>query len=298
MKYMGRARNVFVAVVAALVMLGSAPALADDLPAETPPAEAPVAAEVDTQQPPTPVRVLPRRCVGELVMSATAKACRVLDHGPSRPMVVVWGDSHSWQQTPAIIAAAKLRRMNLVTFQMGACPPMLLRQGESGGPCPRVGRLAMRFIETLVERDRQVTVVLGGYWHLYRTLAVTPDPRLVSVSQQARLWRMAGGRVFRALARMDVRTIGIGQQPTLGLDTPRPTIDLPRAQLMPREAAERKWLRSRVDRKVEPSSVLCGALTCRTTVDGVASYLEALHLNPAVAGVFTPLYRRAFRGHL
>lgn len=224
-----------------------------------------------------------------------ARACRVLTFDPRRPTVVVWGDSHSWQQTPGIIAAAKARRLNLVTFQLGACPPMLLTANEASGECSEVGRLAMRFIKAKVAQHRKLIVVLGAYWRLYRDLSANPDPTLFSLSQQARLWTLGGDRVFRALDRMPVRTVGIGQQPTLGYGTPTPTADLARSSVMPDEALERAWLRQRVDRRVEPSSVLCGPSTCRTTVRGVATYLDPLHLNPAVSGIFTPLYRNAFR---
>ncbi|GEP38149.1 hypothetical protein NPS01_18120 [Nocardioides psychrotolerans] len=256
---------------------------------------APVPVLVDTQQPPTPVAVLPRRCVGAEVMPDHARACRVLAFDRRRPTVVVWGDSHSWQQTPAIIAAARAARLNLVTFQLGACPPMLLTANEASGECSEIGRLAMRFIKAKVADRRKVIVVLGGYWRLYRDLSARPDPALFSLSQQARLWSLAGDRVFRSLDRMPVRTVGIGQQPTLGYGTAKPTADLPRAAVMPDEASERAWLRKRVDRRVEPSSVLCGPATCRTTVGGRSTYLDALHINPAVSGIFTPLYRAAFR---
>lgn len=293
----GKARLLLVAFLAGLVLLGASPAVADDVPGEPVPSEPPPPVESDTQQPSSSVTVLPRRCVGDLVLPRDGKSCRVLDFGPSRPMVVVWGDSHSWQQTPAIIAAARAARHNLVTFQHGACPPMLLREDEATRSCEHVGQRALRFIKGMVRRDRQVSVVLGGYWHLYRTLAAAPDPSLATLSKQARLWKLGGERVFRVLRGMDVRTIGIGQQPTLGFGIPVPTVDLPRRSVMPDEATERRWLRVRVDSLVEPSSVLCDRDSCRTTVHGVATYLDAFHINPAVSGIFTPLYRRALRIH-
>ncbi|MCW2814344.1 MAG: hypothetical protein JWN84_1799 [Nocardioides sp.] len=217
---------------------------------------------VDTQQPPASVRVLPRRCVGDGTMPATALPCEVLRAGPRRPLVVIWGDSHSWQQTPGIIAAARDNRHVLMTFQLGACPPMVLKTSEARGGCADLGRSAIATIRAQAKK-RPVRVVLGGYWHGY----LAPRGDQSTVSRQAPLFQVGGPRAFNALKRIPhVRTVGIGQQPTLGLGVAIPALDLPRAQVVPQEANVAAWLKRHVDQVVSPTSVLCRPATCFSSV--------------------------------
>lgn len=245
---------------------------------------------VDTQQPPAPVRVLPKSCVGDGTMPITASPCEVLRAGPRRPLVVVWGDSHSWQQTPGIIAAARANRHALMTFQMGACPPMVLPRSHQG-PCADLGRAALRMIQQQARR-RPVRVVLGGYWHGY--LAPRVDGSYVS--RQAPLFQVYGPRVFATLRSIHrVRTVGIGQQPTLGIGVAVPALDLPRAQVVRDEAAIAAWLRPKFDRVVSPTTRLCLPATCSSSAAGRSVYSDSLHLDPSVSVSLSGAYRIALR---
>jgi hypothetical protein len=247
----------------------------------------------DTQQPPAPVPVLPTRCVGAGTMPVNARPCPVLRAGKRRPLVVVWGDSHAWQQTRGVVAAARDRDLSLTTFEIGTCPPMILRKRESRSPCANLGRAAIEHIRQQA-RTRRVRVVLGGYWHGYLTGAERPDGTYLS--RQAQLFQSGGPRAFARLARMrNVRTIGIGQQPTLGLGITIPALDLPRAQVVPEEARIDRWLATRVDRVVRPTTLLCGPVLCLSSVGDRSVYTDSLHLDPALSDRLTTSYRVALR---
>lgn len=288
-------------LLASLITISAAPAHAD--------------AEYDAnaRQPETSVTVLPQGCTGPVnVMPTRARACRVTTY-KSRPTVFVWGDSHSWQQTPALIARAQSTRTNLVTFQMGACPPMDLSRTGYRGQCARLGELALARIER-ASRHERVTVVLGGAWALYADLVArveagwVPEGNDAFLARQAAMWKVGTPRAFKALDAMRrVRTIGMAQMPmrpstapTEGEapaepGTPEHSSPVPRAEAIPREAAVAAWLSRSVDRVVDATRYVCDATWCYPTVSEMPTWLDALHLNPAVSTTFAAAYAPAFR---
>ncbi len=294
---------------------------------------------VNTRQPDTSVRVLPESCTGPVnVMPARARACRITRY-KSRPTVFVWGDSHSWQQTPALVQQAIATRTDLVTFQMGACPPMDLSRTAYRGQCARLGELALAKIERTSHRQR-VTVVLGGAWALYADLADrvgggwVPEGHDAFLAGQAAMWKIGTPRAFEALAAMRrVRTVGIAQMPMQPRIVPadevppaapevsevapptrdesanqieddltptEPTVapaprSILRADAIPHEAQIAAWLARGVDRVVDATRYVCDTTTCFSTVANLPTWLDALHLNPAVSATFARVYAPVFR---
>ena len=275
--------------------------------------ETSVGAGVDTQQPETSVAVLPSHCLEQgLTLPRKATLCRVTRFGAKRPTVVVWGDSHSWQQTRGIVAMARQTRTNLITFQMGACPPMDLTGKGIHNGCADNAALALDFIKTKVRRGgrRDLTVVLGAFWHLYRDYAdrsargwVPESVHDIYLAQEAQMFRVGGNRLFRTLDRLKVRTAGIGQMPWVSPEAPACEAssaasygcDLPRATAIEDEAATARWLEARTDVYVDATPYVCDASVCRATTGGRATFLDELHLNPAISDAFAPAYRRVFR---
>lgn len=259
--------------------------------------------DVDTQQPPATTQVLPKRCVGELVMPTVARPCRVVDAGARRPTVVLWGDSHSWQVTPAVIARAKETRTNLITFQMGACPPMDLRGTSARTQCSKVGVLALEFIDKVRRSGRPITVILGAHWGLYQSLIARLElgwlPELVHdifLSQQAQLYDAGAARALATLRKWKVPSFAVGQQPTVPDNAP-PCLTgatpyacaLPRLLALAGEQATNAWLARRVTAVIDVTRYMCDTLVCR------ADYLDDLHLNPAATDRFAPAFKPAFR---
>jgi hypothetical protein len=226
--------------------------------------------------------------------------------------VVLWGDSHAWQHIPGLRAEANARRVNLVAFVMGACPPMVLREPTVPTACVTNAEAALDRIKALRRQDRDVRVVLGAHWQFYRGLNVqlsqgwlpasTPE---VFRAGQARLFARGNARVFKALGRLRVRTAVIGQVPWVPADRADCEAgnlpyrcDLPRAQAIPGEDDVRSWLASRMRLLQRPWSIdvtprLCDPTDCRAQVGSMDVFLDDLHLNPELSRQLRDFYRPA-----
>jgi len=268
----------------------------------------------DPQDPFTHTHVLPKRCLrGGTAMPARAGACH-LTHYKGRRTIVVWGDSHAWQQLPAMIKQARSTRTNLVAFVMGSCPPMDLLGRAATGRCAHQARLAMKFIEKRASKGKhRPKVILGAFWSLYRDLyrraqagETFDDPRLVYVAKQAKLFHRTIKPLFWRLKGTRVHVAAIGPQPWVAPEARAcPEGDQPYNCEQPREDAvldEDKttaWLKKRLS-IINTSGVVptarftCGPNRCHPRLDQRYVYLDDLHLNPAVTRSFAPAYRRIF----
>ncbi len=295
--------RLIVALVTALVCvatLATVPGLAVEPTSGQPATDTPNYSDDDALQPPSPVRVLPTRCTGrDNVIPVRARPCRITRFGSKdRPLVVVWGDSHAWQQTPAIIAEAERTRTSLVVFQMGACPPMLI-DPRTPGECAKMGRLVYEFVATRALRGLPTTVILGGAWAFYRGVREGSIATTDYLARQAALSDDGIPAALRALGKLRrTRLVGLAQMPMIpeGACAESYACDLPRAQAVPDEERYKRWLARRTDLTVDATGFVCSLEVCLAQVDGVPTYLDALHLNPEIAPEFTPLYREAFAG--
>lgn len=264
--------------------------------------------------PTTGTPVLPSRCLeGDDNLPIEPGPCFITSYGPDRPTVVVWGDSHAWQQVPGLRVQAERTRTNLVAFVMGACPPMDLRGEGHQSLCLQQNEQALDFIAAKLERERRLKVVLGGFWELYRDYHArgrtgwTPDDADDEfLLTRAELFAAGGARAFRTLGRWGVPTAAIAQAPWVSDAAPScPSgqlpyaCDLPRSSAIPAEAATSRWVRSqlsaiRVSGYIDTSRFLCSAAVCRSELDGAPVYLDELHLNPAITVAFAREYRGLF----
>ena len=74
---------------------------------------------------------LPASCIREPGgMTYKAGPCYLTKFRKHRPTVVLWGDSHSWQQLPALRPLARLHDVNLVMFMLGGCAPILVPEAH------------------------------------------------------------------------------------------------------------------------------------------------------------------------
>lgn len=321
---MGRIIAGIGAAVTLSLSLAVTPLIATDTAAATSPAASSVAdpavvepdgGQSDAPVPTTQTPVLPQRCVPDGgTLSEEPGPCRITRFGAKRPTVVVWGDSHAWQQLPAMTTQARKTRTNLVAFVMGACPPMDLRGTGYRGACVTQGVEALALITAKVRRDKPVTVVLGGFWQLYRGLVqrsragwtpeIDHDRFLLT---RAEMFARGGGRTFATLGRRHVTTAAIAQMPHVAQDAPpcaageQPyACDLPRTTAIPDEARTAAWVKARLARirrsgYLDPTRFLCTADVCRAALRGAPVYLDSLHLDPAITGAFAPEYRALFR---
>lgn len=290
-------------LAAALTLALATPVVADpDLPDE------------EAQNPTVRTRVMPDRCTDGLSIPAEPGPCRLTPVQHERPTVVLWGDSHVWQHIPGLRAEANAQQLNLVAFVMGACPPVAGKEPRPRPACAKHAKSAVAYIARLREGGRTVRVVIGAHWQFYRKLNArlakgwTPQTESeVFRSEQARLFARGGEGAFEALARLRVRTAVLGQAPWVPGNRPRCAAgnepyrcDLPRQDAIAGETGVRTWLAAETRALRRPWTVdvtarLCDQSVCRAQVNGVDTYLDDLHLNPALSHELRDLYRPFLR---
>lgn len=269
---------------------------------------APSGEEVDTQQPPTLVRVLPVKCTGTgQTMPSKPGPCIVGQWKANRPAVIVWGDSHAWQQVPGIRAGAAGRNVNIVIYVMGSCPPVDYRKVTTGyAACRQQAKEALALVQVLAKRDQPLRVVLGAFWHWYPTLLNAKDtstPVDAMRLEQARMFAQGITPLFKTLGRLRVQTAVIGQVPFVPAGVPacaageNPYLcDLPRSVALPAEGPVKSWVLTQMrylagnPRYVDTTSYFCDATTCRGITDGQSTWMDDLHLNPAITDGLAPYY--------
>lgn len=277
-----------------------------------PAAADPTLPDDEAQNPAITTQVMPKRCTDGLSLPARPGACRLTPRRPHRPTVVLWGDSHAWHHIPGLRAEANARRVNLVAFVMGACPPMVLREPPVHTACVANADAALDRIKALSRQGADLRVVLGAHWQFYRGLNVqlsngwepTSAPELFRAGQ-ARLFARGNARVFKTLGRLGVRTAVIGQVPWVPAERADCEAgnlpyrcDLPRSQAIAGEADVRAWLASRMRLLQRPWSIdvtprLCDEAVCHAQVGGVDVFLDDLHLNPELSRQLRQYYRPA-----
>lgn len=259
---------------------------------------------------------LPDRCApGDDNVPHQPGPCYLTRFRKHRPTVVMWGDSHAWQHIPAVRPLAREKRVNLVMFMLGGCPPFRVRKNSQRTmyACERSNQLALQFVRDLKERDKPVRVLLGAFWHGYYTVyqrvyveqSVDPSTYTDTQLRSTRTFRRLTPKLFAELAELRVRTDVIGQAAIVPENPPScPGGDDPyacrmaRAQALPREQAWRDWFRRMMrplpdtSRLVEFNDPYCDASYCYGKVGDVFTFFDPIHLS----ATRTATLRRYFRG--
>lgn len=277
--------------------------------AEPDPAKAPVSARVDQ------VPGVPDRCL------ARPMKCRLGPAYRGAPTLVLWGDSHAWQVIPAVKAAIGRRKINLVAFLYGGCPPLdpglTATEVRRSGPCQQTNHKALSFVTKATRQHRDIRVVLAGGWELYRYALDPLEPgepgwhehTSPSIAGAAQLAAKGLPRLFRVLGRHGVRTDVVGQMPTVPTNAPAcPRSEdpyecaLPRAAALPKAGLNRRALRTLIGnlkgpaRLIEPSTHFCDSRGCRGRVRGASAWYDDTHISPSLSALlgryFAPTVRR------
>lgn len=264
---------------------------------------------------------LPPRCEGDLHIIPTKPGpCFVTEFNKSRPTVVLWGDSHAWQYVPAVQAAARARKANLVGFFMGGCPPVKVPlQAPPGGYasiCEKHNAMAMKFVKRLQQGPQDVRVLLGsswaGYRRAHREIQAGAGEAYYGytdwVKQMVRLFMRGAAPLFPALGKVGVDVDVIGQTATVPR-TPPPcatgedpyTCDLLRNGALYDEHKTRVWLRRQMQglagrpRLIEVNNAFCDPTWCHGKVGDVYTFYDDLHLSATNVRTLRPYFRRTFR---
>jgi len=254
---------------------------------------------------------LPKRC-------GTNKhpliGCRVKWYGPQAPTVVVWGDSHAWMMTPAVVKAAVAKRANVVLFSLGGCVPSIPnRKLYAGNDCARVSYAAMDYVQYLRDHGRRYRVLLGSFWgaNLNRLYWYETRER-EQIQQEHREFTLKyTPPLFRWLGQENIPTDVAVQGPAsvppsdCGLGTWPFWCPVPRAHAYYKDTYVRNWLKrqmtslDRGSRLVDYSDGICSNHSCPAVVNGVHTWFDPYHVSATKAKkltrYFKPVVRKALR---
>jgi len=259
---------------------------------------------------------VPDRCL------ARPMKCQLGPAYPGAPTLVLWGDSHAWQIIPALRAALGQRKVNLIAFLYGGCPPFdpaldTPAEVQAAGPCQQTNHKALTYVTGAVRKHRDIRVVLAGGWELYR-YALDPlgpdepgwrEHTSPSIAGAAQLAATGLPRLFGALSRARVPTDVVGQMPTVPENAPECALSespyecaLPRAAALPEASANRRALRGLIDklrlpaRLIEPSAYFCDSSGCKGRVRGASAWYDDTHISLALSALlgryFVPTIKR------
>ena len=248
---------------------------------------------------------IPQGCAGPArTAPQSAVGCRLTPWVRNRPIVVLWGDSHAWQNIPALIKASKAEGVNLTAFVMGKCPPSLIRiQKRYPGECERSNALALKYVRETARRQ-PVQVILGSHWAgfakavaEFERTGVPPNGYNEFDMRMLKLFRDHTAKVFPALLRTRADLAVIAQTATCEKRTnqaPR-RCSQPRSQAILHEARTRKALADLSNNapQIDLNRLFCGPAKCRGKVGDDYVFWDWGHLSKTVnykmAGYFRPL---------
>ncbi len=275
---------------------------------------------------------LPAECEQPGVDGAgpSERRCELNAFDEGRPTVLLWGDSHAWHWLPALETAAQQADVNLVSWTLGGCPPLLpedyearLRgvsdptRAETLAACIRHDELAMADVLALAG-DSGVRVVLAARWEIYLgqdpiTLADRP---IISEQHEdsSRFYRGYGPRLGDLSASLSSSGVAIdlvGPVPELVRPAPQclssrwwsQHCDIAAGVVADYQRDAWTWLAEALEAATPDSSLidvrgsLCDAQVCRAENDGTVNYWDDDHLSAtrsrSLWEAFLPTVQRA-----
>lgn len=257
------------------------------------------------------VPVLPNECLpddGTAITSAGTR-CVIYRSAPSRPTVVVWGDSHAWHLIPGVRHAVAGARLNMVSWVAGGCPAFSTESLDAepqGGDaieqdayqeCVEHNRSALHDIRSMAG-EGQVRVVLGGRWPLYlgeEPISLIDQPAMLRRSFVPENYRIDAGlpALVDELAKLGVAVDLVAPVPEMerwapdceAQLIPRIDCDVPitreleyqkETSVVLETALERGLIGSRL---VDLSGELCTQDVCLAQTDGTLNYFDDDHLS-------------------
>jgi hypothetical protein len=254
------------------------------------------------------VPTLPVKCGGggDYLMPQNKGVCPLKTFHRDWPTVLVWGDSHAWEFTPALRKLTQGLNVNLVAFARGGCPPMKAAdpQAESRIYCVVSNNDALEYVKKLAKRPHKLQIILSANWVTYRDAWIRdeqgqpqPPGQEPYVERMAALAKAGTPRLMSALGRMDrvkvdvvssVLRVPDGAPPCPQGDDPY-SCDIPRNQAIPNEDSTKNWLRNTMKplknsaRLIDVNNYFCNVVLfsqqCHGMVDGVHTFYDDLHIS-------------------
>ena len=233
-------------------------------------------------------------------------ACRLTWYGAQAPTLVVWGDSHMWMMTPAVVGALAGDQVNVVMFFLGGCTPALPdMELYAGNACAELSMDALSYLQKLKAKGRPFRLLVGAFWgaNLDR-LFWYENQESRDVMAQRRGYAQAFSRpLFPWLGREGIRTDVLMGGPIsvppsdCGQGTWPFWCPVPRRQAYYKDTYIRNWLARRMShlpagaRLVDYSRGICSATTCEAVVDGVHTWYDPYHVSATKAAELTRFFR-------
>ena len=246
---------------------------------------------------------IPQGCAGPARSAPQApNGCRLTEWKRGWPIVVLWGDSHAWQNIPALMKAARTAQVNLTAFVMGKCPPSLIRlQQRYPGQCERSNALALKYVRDTA-RHHRVQVILGSHWAgfaqkvaEYERTGVPPAGYDDFDVRMLELFRDQTPKVFPALLRTRARLAMVGQTATCEKRTNGAPLrcSMPRSEAILHEARTRRALAdvSNNAPQIDLNQHFCGPAKCRGKVGDDYVFWDWGHLSKTVDYQLAPYFR-------
>lgn len=223
----------------------------------------------------------------------------------SGPTILVLGDSHAMQWTPAVIAAADVVGADARVVYAGrsACPALSLRTSRPSRRDPIFAACAafQERIPTVLQRLRPAVVVIAnfeGYVEDHAIVAADEDAAIVAVAAAHR-------RLFAEVAQQGATAVFVFDNPSAFEDPIRCVARRPGRQggdCEPIIDTGRDALRGAVAREtaaahvvvIDATALACPDRRCSLSLNDVAVWRDRHHLTGAFARSSGPVFAKAF----
>ena len=243
---------------------------------------------------------IPKRCGRTPI-----RACRLAWYGKQAPTLVVWGDSHMWMMTPAVVKALKGRRVNVVLFFLGGCIPALPDMKiYAGNDCAKLSVDTMRYLKQLRAGGRPYRLLVGSFWgaNLNRVFWYENQERADIMVQRRKYTLKYTRPLFDWLGDEGIPTDVSGQGPISVPPSNCSRGEWPfwcpvgRGKAMYKENYVRQWLARRMSRLpdgahlIDYSAGICTKKSCPAVARNVHTWFDPYHVSATKAASLSSYY--------
>ena len=254
------------------------------------------------------VPTLPVKCGGggDYLMPQNRGVCKLKQFHREWPTVLVWGDSHAWQFTPALRKLTSGLNINLVAFARGGCPPMELDEANKDDrlTCVISNNDALAYVKRLSQRTPALQVILSANWVTYRDAWIRdeqgqpqPEGQEPYVAKMAALAKDGIPRLMATLGAIPTIDVDVVSSVLRVPDSPPPcyrgedpySCDMWRSAAIPREKSTGDWLLGTMQplkddaRLIDVNDYVCGAFMCHGMVKDVHTFFDPLHISATMS---------------
>jgi peptidoglycan/LPS O-acetylase OafA/YrhL len=230
----------------------------------------------------------------------TGTLCRMDYGGLGRPDILLWGDSHATALLPAVLEAAKNKKLNVVVATTNGCPPVFGIETEK-----RHCKHANESVRATLQERSYALVILAANWNSY----VKDNPLTIMESNEDFLSLLT--KTTHEVEKQS-KAILVGQMPRYEIDIPNylaKKIFFGRAPgrektsqnpvAMPdNKLVQRVYEQTKNTFLLMPEEVLCRDKICAIEKNGKSLYKDGGHLSATGALIFAPEFENIINNAL